>query len=169
MPVKVTVDKVQSVLDALQVLNQTRVMVGIPGEKAARRGTPITNAALGYIHENGAPEINLPARPFLVPGVSKVKTQTASLLRQAGVAALDGKPTVVRKIYMAAGQTAVNSVTAVIRAGIPPPLKPGTVARRRVRSRGSNYRRKATTAAQTIPLIDTGQLLRSVTYVLRVR
>jgi hypothetical protein len=166
---KVTRDNVKAVLAGIKELNSTRVLVGIPADKAGRHDGPVTNAALGYIHENGAPESGIPARPFLVPGVARVATDTATSLGQAGTAALEGRPQVVRKILMATGQRAVNSVQATIRAGIPPPLKPATVAGRRKRSRGSSYRRKATTAADTTPLIDTGQLLRSITYVLRKR
>jgi hypothetical protein len=65
-----------------------------------------------------------------------------------------------------AGIVAVRSVTRRIQAGIPPPLKPETVARRRVRTPGSRYRRKATTAADVVPLIDTGEMLRSIAWVI---
>lgn len=66
-----------------------------------------------------------------------------------------------------AGVVAVNSVTRRIQAGIPPPLAEATVRRRRQRTPGSSYRRQATTAADVVPLIDTGTLLRSITWVIR--
>jgi hypothetical protein len=169
MTLKVTKDNVKKVLEGISQLQSTRVLVGIPQEDNARQGSGITNSALGYIHEHGAPEANLPARPFLVPGVAKVHQNTARRLRAAGAAALDGKPAVVLREMAAAGQEAVNSVQATIRAGIPPPLKPATVKARQRRSKGSKYRRKAAVASQTTPLIDTGQLLRSITYVMRKR
>jgi hypothetical protein len=70
---------------------------------------------------------------------------------------------------MAGGQAAVSGIKVRIVAGIPPPLSPVTVARRRIRSAGSSYRRRATTASDTTPLVDTAQMLNSVSFVLRFR
>src|SRR5882724_12416208 len=75
LTVDVTVDKVKEVQLAIRALANTRVMVGIPSDKAARKGK-INNAQLGYIHEFGAPEVNIPPRPFLVPGVQGAQDST---------------------------------------------------------------------------------------------
>ena len=68
---------------------------------------------------------------------------------------------------MAAGQSAATAAQTRIREGIAPPLAQATVTARRRRSKGAKYRRKATSPSEVTPLIDTGQLLRSITYVFR--
>jgi hypothetical protein len=92
-------------------------------------------------------------------------------------------PNIVLQALHKVGAIATEAMKDAIDAGIPPPLSPITVARRRIRSPGSNYRRKATPAEQiafnarfargevqmsespTIPLHDTGNFLRAINYV----
>lgn len=117
--------------------------------------------------ENGAPEANVPARPWLVPGVTAATPQIVARLLAAGRAALRGDKSGVEQQLAGAGQDAVASVTAGIQAGIAPPLAPATIRARRRRSKGSTYRRKATATSDVTPLIDTGSFIRSITYVVR--
>lgn len=152
---------------AIEALARKRLLIGIPQEKNPRSGDPIGNAALGYIHEFGSPARNIPARPFLTPGVQAAMPAISAELRKAGQAAFAGDLAAVDTALGRAGIIAVNSVQATIQAGIPPPLAPATVARRRRRTPGSSYRRKAMTPADATPLIDTGALLRSITWVIR--
>ena len=70
--VKVKKD-MRNLLKELDALAQKRVLVGVP-EDADSRGeegykTPIGNAALAYIHDNGSPRQGIPARPFMQPGI----------------------------------------------------------------------------------------------------
>jgi hypothetical protein len=152
---------------AIRRLASRRLLIGIPQEKDARPGEPIGNSSLGYVHEFGSPARNIPARPFLVPGVEAALPAITARLEQAARAALAGDLSAVDSGLGEAGILGVRSVTRTIAAGIPPPLKPETVARRRVRTPGSSYRRKAATPADVVPLIDTGQLLRAITWVVR--
>jgi hypothetical protein len=163
--VEVTVDNLKKISEALKAIGTNKVLVGIPQENNPRSGSPIGNASLGYIHEFGSPARNIPSRPFLFPGVTKSKDRWVKKLEQAARDALGGEPLLMRRHLGEAGQIAVNSVKRTIAAGIPPPLKEETVARRRVRTPGSKYRRKATTSADTTPLIDTGNLLNSIVWV----
>lgn len=156
-----------AVAKAIKELAGKRLLVGIPQDKDPRPGEPIGNAGLGFIHEFGSPAVNIPPRPFLIPGVESAMPQITRELRAAAVAALDGKS--ADQGLGRAGIIAVRTVQARIAAGIPPPLAPATVARRRIRTPGSSYRRRATTPADVIPLIDTGQMLRSITWVIRRR
>lgn len=157
MPVTVTKDGMKTLATSIRDLAGTRVMVGIPAENAGRDSGPINNATLGYIHENGAPEVNIPARPFLVPGVKSIEqSATIPMLRQAGTAALDGQPEKVDKILNGLGLTAASAVRATIAARISPPLKASTLADRRRRGRTGD-----------VPLLDTGKLLAANTYVIR--
>lgn len=166
---KKVADETRKLAGSLRFLAEQKVMVGIPSSTAGRKEGPISNAALGYIHENGAPEVNIPARPFLVPGIENAQPDTVRYLRQAMDAALSGKRPLVEHILNAAGLNAVNHVKAKITAGPFEPLKPETIRRRRIRSKGSKYRRKATTAADVKPLIDTGQMRNAITYVIRTK
>lgn len=154
--IKVTKDNVDNVLEAIKAMANKRVLVGIPSDKAPRRGDPINNATLGYIHENGSPARNIPARPFLKPGVASAKDKLVQTLKGYAKQALADK-SAIEKGLNAAGLVAQSAVKNRIRSGEGfAPLKPGTLAARK---------RKG--AKGTKPLIRTGQLLNSITYVVR--
>lgn len=160
-------DHMAKVTAGIDLLATTRVMVGVPEDEASRQDGAMTNAALAYIHDNGAPEANIPARPFMRPGIARAQADIANYHKAAGELVFHGKPEAARKALMAAGQAAVNSIRATISEGIPPPLAQATVDRRRIRSKGSKYRRKATGPADVTPLVDTGQMRNAITYVIR--
>ena len=134
-----------------------QVLIGIPAGNNARQG-PIGNAALGYIMEHGSPVNNIPARPFLVPGVRAVEKQCAEYLKQAMRKSITETEDKALAELTKAGLTAQNSVQDRIRSNIPPPLKPATTAARRRRGH------QGSTA-----LIDTGALLQSITFVIRAK
>jgi len=175
-----TLDRAAKVAEGIRTLATQRVMVGIPGENADRQGDgDITNAALGYIHENGAPEVGIPARPFLVPGVKRAQEGIVAGLRAAGQAALDGNPSGVERQLHIVGLKASGSVKNVLNEGVPPPLADSTI-RSRHTSRGTKSMRageKAELANRAAggspgiglvkPLVNTGQLRNAVTYVIR--
>lgn len=154
-------DRTNAVAMALKLMASMEVLVGIPAEKAPRtsaeaKSQPISNAALGYIHNYGSPTQNIPARPFMEPGIKQAQRDIEQSLERAGLAALDGKPDQMLKSLHAAGIKAATSVKNKINSGIPPALKSSTIAARKRRGRTG-----------TKPLIDTGQLRNSITYVVR--
>ena len=161
MPVtmKVLRDNIKSVTESMELLVDTAVYAGVPADKAGREeteGQPINNATLMYIHEHGAPEVNIPARPVLVPAMETIKKQVVGMLKKAASLAIEGDKSSVKKQYMAIGLLAQNAMRKRITDGPFVPLKPGTIAARRAKGRRG-----------TKPLIDTGQLRRSLTYVIR--
>lgn len=182
--VRLVRDRVPAFREALRVLTSQEVMVGVPGEtnfKGRKAGEP-SNAALAYVHDQGAPESNIPARPFMTPGIADARPKIVDRLKSAGVAALDGNSAGVTSQLHAAGLAAVASIRAVIRAGIAPPLAASTVKRRIARRKSASWRaqRRAEVAANVAagnapgkglftPLIDTGALLSAITHVLRKR
>lgn len=182
--VRLVRDRVPAFHEALRVLTTTDVMVGVPGDttrKGREAGEP-TNAALAFIHDRGEPSMNIPARPFMVPGIAQARPAITAQLRAAGVAALDGNSTAVTARLHAAGLAAVAGIRAVIRAGIPPPLALSTVMGRIRRRKSQTWRAKrraevdanlaagqAPGAGLFTPLIDTGALLSSIVHVLRKR
>lgn len=158
---KMTYDRVGKIQAALESLGKQRVLVGIPAENGGRTPEPgsdekINNAALGFIHENGSPAANIPARPFLMPGIRLAQEPIADLLESDIRSNLTTKgprrnPT---QTLHAVGILAQNAVKKRLTDGPHAPLHPYTIQKRKERGRKG-----------TKPLIDTGQLRNSITYV----
>jgi hypothetical protein len=155
-----TVDRMAILAAQIRTLADNKVMVGVPSDKTDRDEGPITNAALGYLFENGSPEIGMPPRPWLMPTVREEHSVVVKFLRQAGRDAFEGKNPL--RTFNAMGLYVVNKVRLRVRAGIPPPLKEATVA-----ARNRRHPNRVSTSATAIPLIDTSQWIRSITYVIR--
>jgi len=154
----ITIDEVAKVVGAMRSLASQRVLVGVPAAEAGRRDedTGINNAELGYIHDRGAPEVNIPARPFLEPGIKDVQPAIEDGLKSAADAAFMGRQEAVDRQLNAIGLKAQAAVRAKITTGPFVPLKLATLAARRRRGRTG-----------TKPLIDTGQLRNAINYVIR--
>jgi hypothetical protein len=150
----VILDNVAQVADGIGILSRSRVMVGIPEDKGARKEGAVTNAQLLYVHENGEPAHNIPARPTLKPGIQNAQGEINRRLELAGHAALDGKPSSVRAQLAAAGSAGAQSVKRMINSNVGPPLKPSTLAARKRRG-----------VKRTNTLVDTGRMRNAVTYV----
>jgi len=153
--VKITKDNTKNLLANIEALASKRVYVGIPGEKANRSG-PINNAQIGYIAENGSPVNNIPARPHLVPGVEAAMPAIIKDMRLSAKSAMK-LPGAADARLERAGMTAMMSVRrkVVSQEGFQA-LAPGTVkARARKGFKG------------TKALIETGQYLNAINYVVR--
>lgn len=143
------------ILEAVQKLTSQEVLVGIPhGE--ARSDAEMTNAQIGYIQETGSPAMNLPARAFLAPGVEDCQEQTSVQLTKAIDQALAGNSQGVDRCLNRAGMIAQNSVRAKINTGDFESLSEATLRARRLAGK-----------TRTKPLIDTGQLRNSITYIIK--
>lgn len=152
-----TIDNFAKLAEGVALLGRLHPMVGIPEDDSTRKdGDTITNAALLYIHENGAAEVGIPARPTMRPGIKNAMPEIERRLKLAGQAALDGKPQSVRNQMAAAGQAGASSVKRMINSNVGPPLKPSTLAARKRRG-----------VKRTNTLVDTGQMRNAVTYVVR--
>jgi len=130
------------------------VLVGVPEDKASReKDTKINNAQLMYIHTNGSPIQNIPARPVIEPAIKANKDKITNELQKAATLALDNKIDDAKKQLGRAGMLGQN----VARGWFTDinnqwtPNAPSTIAKKE----SSN------------PLIDTGQLRKSITYVVR--
>ena len=182
MTVTVTKDRVPDVLKAIRDLTNKRVMVGVPEEDAQRTDEEegddqATNALIGYVLENGCPEINIPPRPFLVPGVENCQETVTARLKKAGVSALSGNSGDVTTQLNACGLIAVSSVKDKMDTGPFEPLADATLEARVRRNNGSQVGAAEELASRRAgnppgtdlaqPLIDTGNLQNSITYVIR--
>lgn len=159
MSVTVTRDRIPGIVASVEELTRTQVLVGIPAANTGRdpvEGAEVDNATLGYVHEHGSPDQNIPARPWLVPGVQNALPRVEKRLLAGARAAVDGRQDEVERQLEAIGLETVSSVQNKLRDGPFAPLSPRTLAARRARG-----------VTRTKPLIDTAQMLKSVTYVLR--
>lgn len=181
--VTVVKDNVSKVFKSIQELTGKQVLVGIPDSGQNRRDeSVVNNATIGYTMETGSPAHNVPARPFLVPGVKRAQKESLYQLRKAADAALEGDMPKMMQGLNRAGIAASNEVKHTINSNIPPPLKPGTI---RNRHRGRSTKRRESEqvyldlvkkgvspgAAQgevgIVALVNTGQMRNAVTYVVR--
>lgn len=151
-------DRLQQVLAATNTLTKTRVLIGIPESEDARDDGEIGNAALGHLHENGSPSQNIPARPFLVPGVKNAQPQITAQMKRAGIAAMNGNQAGVTAALNGAGLVAVNAVKAKVVNGPFVPLSPKTIEARIRKGRNGDK-----------PLLDTTQMFKAITFILRKR
>lgn len=159
----------------IRTLADLQILVGVPSDQT-NRDDGLTNASLAYIHDNGAPEENIPPRPFMRPGIEaampQIRRRMAKMARTAVSEAADSMAAQATAI----GLTAKLAIQNKINEGIPPPLAESTLRQRAAKGRkGAQEELKArregeapgTTLAK--PLIDTGQLRNSINYVLRSR
>lgn len=170
--VEVKVKSSDAVLKALAKLKKTEVLVGIPADSEPREDTPLTNATLGFIHENGSPASGIPARPFLVPGVAHGRPEIREHLEAAVKAAYRGKARESSAELERAGSVAESAVKREITTADFAPLKASTIARRNASrnttSKRSNEDVRSDEFGQGIrPLINTGQLRNSITYIVK--
>lgn len=152
----VTQDRLSEIVQSVRALTENKVMVGVPDVNIGRKDGPASNAVIGYTHEHGSPLQNIPPRPFLVPGIRAATPHLERMLRRAALTALAGDKESTIKALHAIGLTAASAVRAKITAGPFLPLAPVTIAARQRRGKKSEK-----------PLIDTGALRQSITYVLR--
>jgi hypothetical protein len=150
-----TLDKLPEFLENLKEMQNKSVFVGIPHDKDNRTTDNKTNAMIGMEQEYGSAIKNIPPRPFLIPGIKDAQEKIAEVLKDGAKAALHGES--IEKSLHKAGLIGQNSVKNKIVNGTFAPLAESTLAaRRRARKNG---------ISGTKPLIDTGQLLASISYV----
>jgi hypothetical protein len=167
---------------ALEELSANSVYVGVPSTRINRDPEPgekntQNNAVIGYVMENGDPDKNVPARPFLVPGVRENQKAIVERLRAIGKAALSGELGKVKSLRVQLGLFAQRAVQQKITDGPFQPLAEATLEARVRRRFGKGAagsrkgarielaRRAAGLAPGTDfarPLIDTGQLRRAI-------
>lgn len=153
-------DAEQKIKDALQFLKDTPVYVGVPENKTVRRKedgekVAITNAELMFIHTNGSPRNNIPARPVIEPAIEDDKERISKMFKDAGQTMINqGKDAAIKKLKLI-GMRAQNVCRAwfVNPKNNWPPNSPATIAAKRAKG-----------ATKPRPLIDTGQLRRSIIY-----
>lgn len=174
-----TVDRSKDLEASLKLLASREVLVGIPAAKGQRKAEPgedaaMTNAEIGYIQETGSPARNIPARPFLIPGIRKARETIVAQLRAAGKAALDGNERGVLTALNKAGLLGQNAVRNMFVDNEWPALAESTLDKRTPATRGENgkllRRGKSRRERGNInPLILSGQLRKAISYIVQKR
>lgn len=119
-------------------------------DKAVEEGTPYPLALQAYIKEHGSPAYRVPPRPFLEPGIEKHLDLVESGMKAALQDVLDGGDGRAQRERL--GATMAAKVQAYFQEDNGwPPNAPSTI-----KKKGS---------AQ--PLVDTGALRQSITYIIR--
>ena len=182
--VKVVLDDSAKFLAALEELTKNAVFVGIPSTRLQRdpapgEKNPPNNAVIGYVMENGDPDKNIPARPFLIPAVEANQKEILKRLKEIAQAGFAGNLPQIKSLRTQLGLFAQRAVQQKITDGPFQPLAQATLEARVRRQFGKGAagsrkgakmelaRRAAGLPAGTDlarPLIDTGQLRRAVDF-----
>jgi hypothetical protein len=180
---KIPKDGVADLMASMLLLTQREVLVGFPEDTKDRKPEPgepppdVTNAELAYVHDNGMPEKNVPARPFMLPGIREAQPLIIKHLTTAARnVLLKRSPALVEQGFERAGLAAQFAIRRKINEGIPPPLAKSTLQERARRKRKGAKKELARRAAGETPstqfakpLIDTAQMRNAVNYVIRPR
>lgn len=181
MSMRVLVDRTGDVYAGVKALSAKRVLIGYPAETALRKpepgekSEPLSNAAIAYIMEYGAPEANIPARPTLVPGVEAIAQKASDRFKATAKKALDGDRADFDKALGQIGLIAVASVRDKIVTGAHTPLADSTLRKRAAANNRRGFgakveleRRRQGEIAGTEwaqPLVWSGQMVGAVNFV----
>ncbi len=137
------------ILANLAELDGKRVAVGIQGPEAGaiHPDSELDNVTLGTIHEFGAPGAGIPERSFVRSTFDNRIREWTALLTKLAVRVYSTTPENPTRALGIFGEVVVSDIRKAMTAGIPPPLKAATVARK----------------GSSTPLIDMGALLGSIT------
>ena len=146
---------IKNLIEGWNYFRKTEVVVGIPEDANVPREGGISNAGLLYLHEKGVPSHNIPPRPVLKPAIRDEATQERikKLLRDAAVEALvHGNKAKCEQDFHKAGMVGRDACKKYISAGGNlAPNSPYTIAKK----------------GSSLPLVDTGSMLNSITYAVR--
>jgi hypothetical protein len=165
----VRVDKIQALLTDLLNLAKKQVLVGVPESTNTREDSPIGNAALLYIHDQGSPLANIPQRESLIPGIKKVQERVNQELFETARAYLNEDEAGIDLHLHKAGLIASNSVKRTINEGEGfAPLKRGTMLgrlRQRKAAKKWDKEKREETMGAMHPLVNTAEMRNAITYV----
>jgi hypothetical protein len=168
---QINIDGAEQLIKDLLLLTKKEVLVGVPEEKDSRKEGEIGNAALAHIHDKGSPLAGIPARPFMIPGINNAQEKINIHLIAAAKAQLENAPDKVSISLNRAGIVAASSIKNVINDGEGfEPLKRATLLgrlRQRKAAKKWNKDKREDVMSSMHPLIDTGSLRNSVSYVVK--
>ena len=144
-------------VETLKSMNENAVYVGIADDTTEREAddTGITNAELLFIHTNGSPVNNIPPRPVIEPAIYDDRERLSDMMKKAAQLFFEGKEDEALKQLARTGMRAQNVCRKwfVSEKNGWPPNSPAVIAAKK---------KKGSTDPK--PLIDTGELRKSITY-----
>lgn len=150
------VDKVGKLIKGINYTKDNYLLIGIPQKKTTRENEAITNAELLFIHTNGSPINNVPARPVIEPALEDDMERLTSMLKDFANEAIEGNFEEAQKQLERTGMRAQNVCRNwFTNADNNWPENAPSVRERKIK-KGSTEPR---------PLIDTGELRKSIIYV----
>lgn len=180
--------------EAAKLRKKPFVKVGVTQARGSKlhtneRGEQVkTVADIAAIHEYGAPDVGIPERSFIRSTVSKNQPKYDGHIAKLAEAIFDAhKGMTTERALGLIGQEVSSDIKNTIRSGINPPLKRATIRRKNAakiagaeaRVRGYEGKEKLTksqktslfkaqdlidTGGESTPLIDTAQLVNSISY-----
>ena len=163
----------------LKSLSKLEVLVGVPQETTDRKGEGgVTNAQLIMLHTKGSPLQNLPPRPIIEPALeqSETKQMITDGLKDILQALLNRDPSSAKKNMKILGQHSVNAVQNWFddpRNSWTPDTEKTIIAKMKKKYKGKKKRKEATESALAgvqginVTLVDTNQMRKAITYVIR--
>lgn len=150
------VDKASKLIKGINYTKDNYLLIGIPQKKTIREDEAITNAELLFIHTNGSPINNVPARPVIEPALEDDMERLTSMLKDFANEAIEGNFEEAQKQLEKTGMRAQNVCRNwFTNADNNWPENAPSVRERKIK-KGSTEPR---------PLIDTGELRKSIIYV----
>lgn len=147
-------------ISALEQLGRSTVLVGFP--ESAKNEDGLTIAKYARANNYGVKSLNIPERPFLTKGTFREKyVEKRSNLAKRLVKKVVNKQITAEDALTMLGQEAVNNVRDVIRNGGWRINRPSTIARKLAKSKGKR-------AKDIKPLIDTGDMISAVTFIVEM-
>jgi hypothetical protein len=150
--------------DRAKLFEGTVVKVGIPAGKKYPDGTSI--GYIAAIQEYGAPEVNIPPRPFMRLTRAAKAREWAKLMGEGAEAVVQERIS-LDGMLDAVGAVAAADIVQTIANRVAPPLAPSTIAARIRRAKRANpkwfgVKQMPVTISQ--PLNDTGALIAHIGY-----
>lgn len=165
-------DNSAALYKALKEVSNMDVLVGVPAKTTNRNTDEINNAQLLAIHSAGSPLSGLPARPVLEPAINAQgnKEKIAEQLKIVADLVMSGEPTQAKQQLRRVGLMAEGMVKDWFTdpRNNWAPNSPRTIAIKEAKmTKESKAAAIAAGNPLTRPLIDTGQLRKSITFVVR--
>lgn len=151
--VRETDRQLQAVQKSIKAIKKVEVLVGVPQEETGRKEKGVTNAELLYIHTNGSPSNHIPPRPIIEPAIQDSKEEIGILLKEAILKALEGDTDGAMAGMEKAGLQGENAAKGWFTN---PKNNWAGNAESTIKQKGSSK-----------PLIDTAQLRKSITHVVK--
>ncbi|MCP4967428.1 MAG: hypothetical protein GY926_19620 [bacterium] len=137
------------IMRELSIFQRAHVFVGLQGAAATETIDGATIVEIGAAHEFGTTRV--PERSWLRSTMDDQQNAIVKKIADELAAVADGRRTAIAALKRL-GLFAVELIRKKIRSRIAPPLSSATIA-----AKGS-----------TVPLIDTGRMMQSITYVVKL-